>query len=107
MIVLFALSRVLEMAEEARQTGVRNSDLQFSGQRIGGALPRSLLPAFLRSTVIAVLIGILPGVGGNVAAFLSYNAVKRTSKAGDSYGAGTPKGVAAAESANHPTKGPA
>src|SRR5690606_21130199 len=57
--------------------------------------------AWVRSSIIGIIVGILPGAGGNVAAFLSYNEQKRVSKDPDSFGRGNPEGVAAAECANN------
>jgi putative tricarboxylic transport membrane protein len=48
-----------------------------------------------------VLVGILPGAGGSMAAFLSYNEARRASKNPDDWGKGEPEGVAAAETANN------
>jgi putative tricarboxylic transport membrane protein len=46
------------------------------------------------------MVGILPGAGGNIAAFLSYTEAKRADRDPDSFGKGNPKGVAAAEAGN-------
>ncbi|MEP3036511.1 MAG: tripartite tricarboxylate transporter permease, partial [Pseudoruegeria sp.] len=62
---------------------------------------RSLVPTWIRSSGIGIGVGILPGAGGNIAAFLSYNAAKNASGDPDSFGKGNPQGVAAAESGNN------
>jgi len=51
--------------------------------------------------LIGIWIGILPGAGGSMAAFLSYNEAKRNSKNPDEWGHGEPEGVAAAETSNN------
>ena len=51
--------------------------------------------------MIGIIVGILPGAGGNIAAFLSYNEVKRASRNPETFGTGNPEGVAAAECANN------
>lgn len=56
---------------------------------------------WLRSSVIGILVGILPGAGGSMAAFLSYNEARRASKNPETWGKGEPEGVAAAETANN------
>ena len=56
---------------------------------------------WLRSSVIGIFVGILPGAGGSMAAFLSYNEARRASDDPDSFGKGNPEGVAAAETANN------
>jgi putative tricarboxylic transport membrane protein len=55
----------------------------------------------LRSSIIGVIAGIIPGAGGNVAALLSYDAEVRFSKDKSEYGKGKVEGVAAAETANN------
>jgi putative tricarboxylic transport membrane protein len=102
---LFAVSRVLLMAEEARTTGVKDSDLRIAGSHVDRKLFRSMLPTWTRSSFIGIIVGILPGVGGNVAALLSYNEEKRSSKDSESFGKGNPLGVAAAECGNSADNG--
>jgi len=100
LIGLFALPRILRMAEEAVRTGVPKSDLHFSPGRFTWGLVGSMVPTWMRSSAIGIVVGILPGVGGNIAAFLSYNEAKRASKDPDSFGKGNPLGIAAAECGN-------
>jgi putative tricarboxylic transport membrane protein len=54
----------------------------------------------LRSSCIGVLIGIIPGVGGAVANFLSYVAAMQSSKHAETFGTGEPEGLIASEAAN-------
>jgi putative tricarboxylic transport membrane protein len=73
---------------------------------------RILLPSFsmlfnrLRiPQIIAIIVGtfegILPGAGGTVASFISYNEARRWSKHREEFGHGSPEGVAAPECANN------
>ncbi|MGL4790335.1 MAG: tripartite tricarboxylate transporter permease, partial [Anaerotignaceae bacterium] len=66
---------------------------------------RSILPACFKSSVIASLLGAMPGVGGGVAQFLCYNEVKRSSKKPQDFGKGSLEGVAAAEASNNAVVG--
>ena len=59
----------------------------------------------LRSSVIGTIIGIFPGAGATIAAFISYDMAKRTSKEPEKFGHGSLEGVAAAESANSSSVG--
>jgi len=45
--------------------------------------------------------GIMPGAGGTIAAFLSYNEARRWSRRPDEFGKGSPEGIAAPETANN------
>lgn len=105
LIGLFAVPRVFAMAEEAAHRGVSAQDLRLSGQKFSWTIFMSLIPIWIRSGVIGVLVGILPGAGGNIAAFFSYNEAKRSSKDGATFGTGNPKGVAAAECGNSSDNG--
>jgi putative tricarboxylic transport membrane protein len=59
----------------------------------------------LKSTIIGVLIGAVPGVGASVGNLIAYAQAKRTDPDSESYGKGNPKGVIAAESANSSSEG--
>ncbi|POR03626.1 C4-dicarboxylate ABC transporter permease [Alkalispirochaeta sphaeroplastigenens] len=58
-----------------------------------------------RAGVLGTLIGIFPGAGGTIAAFISYDVEKRFSKNPEEFGKGSPEGVAAAESSNSASAG--
>lgn len=55
----------------------------------------------VRSSLIGVGVGIIPGVGEDVGGWLSYWATKSTSKNPESFGAGNPSGVVSAEAGNN------
>jgi len=52
----------------------------------------------VKSAFIGTFTGSTPGAGADIAAFLCYSAARQQAKAGDDYGNGEPKGIAAAES---------
>lgn len=58
-----------------------------------------------RGSAIGTLIGAVPGVGGTVAAFLSYSTQVQMSKEPETYGKGNILGVIAPESANNAKDG--
>lgn len=55
----------------------------------------------LRSGVIGVYVGILPGVGEDMAAWSSYAAARRASKEADQFGKGSVEGLIAAETGDN------
>lgn len=57
--------------------------------------------AVIRSSLIGVSVGIIPGVGEDVGGWLSYWASKSTSKEPESFGKGNPTGIISAESGNN------
>ena len=101
LVGLYAMSRVLMMAEDAIRIGIKSADLKFSGGRLPYNPVKRFWKIWTRASVIGIIIGILPGAGGNIAAFLSYNENKRASKDPDSFGKGNPDGIAAAECGNN------
>ncbi|AEQ52553.1 tripartite tricarboxylate transporter permease [Pelagibacterium halotolerans] len=60
---------------------------------------------FLRSATIGTIIGIIPGVGGAVANFVSYGQTVATAKDKSRFGKGDIRGVIAPESANNAKDG--
>ena len=67
-------------------------------------LRRIRLPVGIGSTV-GTFLGILPGAGGPIAAFISYDYAKKTARRADQFGRGAVEGVAAPESANNAVTG--
>ena len=59
----------------------------------------------LRSALIGSLVGALPGTGGTVANFLSYDQAKKFSKHPEEFGKGIPSGIVASESSNSAVAG--
>ena len=59
----------------------------------------------LRSAVIGVVIGILPGLGGGPAGIMAYSTAKKASKTPEKFGKGCIDGVFASETANNATTG--
>jgi putative tricarboxylic transport membrane protein len=54
----------------------------------------------IRSALIGSGIGMLPGLGVTLAAFLSYGAARKASKTPENFGKGDPDGIIATEAAN-------
>jgi len=59
----------------------------------------------IRSSLIGVFVGILPGAGGDVANFVSYDQARKGSKNPKKFGTGIPAGIVASESSNNATAG--
>ena len=101
LVGLYALPPVVDLLETPLKTGVDNSKL--GTESIWKALPRmkGYWKTWLRGSAIGIWIGILPGAGGSMAAFMSYNEARRSSTNPEVWGEGEPEGVAAAEVANN------
>ncbi|MET3794740.1 tripartite tricarboxylate transporter permease [Aquamicrobium terrae] len=59
----------------------------------------------LRSSLIGIGIGILPGVGASVSSIVAYTTAKKVSKEPEKFGKGSEEAIVAAESANNATTG--
>ncbi|MEZ5847512.1 MAG: tripartite tricarboxylate transporter permease [Geminicoccaceae bacterium] len=102
LVGLYALPPVIDLLETPLKTdGVDSSKL--GTESIWKALPRmaGFWKTWIRSSLIGIWIGILPGAGGSMAAFMSYNEARRASKTPETWGTGEPEGVAAAETSNN------
>ena len=78
--------------------------------RISGVLPKikdlfKLLRSMLIGSLLGTGIGAIPGAGGPIAVFLSYDYARRTSKRSANFGKGEPEGVAAPEASNNAVAG--
>jgi putative tricarboxylic transport membrane protein len=58
-----------------------------------------------KSSLIGTIVGILPGTGGAIAAFIAYGDAKRVSKHPERFGNGAEDGIVAVESANNAAVG--
>ena len=65
---------------------------------------RMARPALL-SSIIGVIIGIIPGTGASMASWFSYDVAKNMSRHKEEFGHGSVEGIAAAESANNAVTG--
>ncbi|RKL63587.1 hypothetical protein DXT63_06165 [Thermoanaerobacteraceae bacterium SP2] len=105
MIGLFSLSQVMIQVEKMNEkTNKVIGDLKGSFWLTWSEL-KSIWRTIVRSSIIGVLIGILPGAGGDIASWLSYNEAKRFSKTPEKFGKGHIEGVAASEAANNAVTG--
>ena len=98
---LYAIPPALMMAEDAIKVGVDKAKLRLEKSPPIWRAFGDFWPTWTRAGIIGVLVGILPGTGGSMAAFISYNETRRADPDPDSFGKGNPKGVAAAECGNN------
>lgn len=76
-----------------RRTGVREGFQDvFRSRRI-----------VVQSSLVGVVVGILPGIGGAASQFMAYSLAKRTSPKGDDFGTGRIEGVIAADASVNAT----
>lgn len=106
MIGMFAASQLFGLVGTEyliESEGARK--ISSAGIRRGMRLALSYPGVLIRGSLIGVLIGALPGVGGAIANLLSYSETKRADAEPETFGTGNPKGVVAAEAANSSSEG--
>lgn len=74
--------------------------------RLTWAEYKHCMPHVMRSSFIGAFIGMLPGLGSAIAAFVAYGEGKRRAKNPEEWGKGALEGVAAPEAANNAVSGP-
>jgi len=99
-IGLFAFSEVFSLIESGDRTISEKGEL--SGRIIDGLkTPFRYLKTVVRSSLIGLGIGTIPGEGAAVANFTAYLAEARASKRPEDFGTGIPEGVIAPEASNN------
>ena len=107
LIGLFAIPQVLSEIESFGKT-----KSLFTTQIERGLLEKTvkstlkMLRALGVGSIVGSVIGLIPGIGGQVSGIVAYDQSKKISKMPEAYGTGSPEGIVAAESANNAMVGP-
>lgn len=105
LIGLFALVEILAKAEKKLgELRLDTAKMHDDGKITKEEFKRMIRPV-LMSSLIGVMVGIVPGTGASEASWFSYNTAKNLSKHPEEFGHGSVEGVAAAESANNAVTG--
>jgi putative tricarboxylic transport membrane protein len=99
MVGLFAVSELLQQSSTGEWTKTNRNvgRLRFPNAQ----LRRRLIKPQLFGSIIGTFEGVMPGAGGTIASFMSYNEARRWSRHPEEFGKGSPEGVAAPETANN------
>ena len=105
LIGVFAFAQVLSSIEDYYHSQ-QSEPIKF----IDKVLPswadiKKVFVTLVRSSTIGTFIGCVPGTGGDIASFVSYDQAKRWSKNSANFGNGEPEGVAAPEAGNNAVSG--
>lgn len=104
LIGLFAIPQLIDNLKPAAASTVS------AAREFGSVLPRlvdlvRVKTAAMIGSLCGTFLGILPGAGGPIAAFISYDYAKKVSSSPDEFGQGSIEGVSAPESANNAVAG--
>ena len=107
LIGLFAVPQIYQLLVTSRQTssgGLFTTEDTPLWSSIKYNLSR--VKALAIGTISGVVVGIIPGAGGQIAGLVAYDQVRKFSPDASKFGHGEPDGVIAAESANNAMVGP-
>ncbi len=100
-----ALSEVVFQMQKQFIAGKSGAELSCGADpddcKLRFAEMRKLVKTAIRSSGIGVVIGVLPGLGSTMAAFMAYGTAKKASKHPEEFGKGSLEGIAAPEAANN------
>lgn len=99
LIGLFSMIQMLEIAGQRSHHKIDISALKGPQKR--SKMPKGMGKYIGLGSGTGTVIGVLPGEGATIAAFISYNFAKQISKTKSLFGKGNPEGVAAAEAGNN------
>lgn len=105
LIGLFALVEILAKAEKRLDSLKLDTAKMHDDGKITKAEYKRMARPVLLSSLIGVLVGIIPGTGASEASWFSYSQAKNMSKHPEEFGHGSVEGIAAAESANNAVTG--
>ena len=94
-IIQFFTVKISEQVKSAPMSGVGASFAEF----------KRCFKTIIRGSLIGVVLGAIPGIGGAPSAFLSYSEARRNSPRQENFGKGEIEGVAAAEAGNNGVAG--
>lgn len=103
---MFAIAQMIELALKGGSIASgsdKSAEINGVGQGVAAVFRH--FPTVLRGSAIGTFVGAIPGLGGTVAAFLSYTSAVHSSRNPESFGKGNIVGVIAPESANNAKDG--
>ncbi len=107
LIGLFAVSQIMANARD--KASVKTLDFsgtnQNSGERFTFREYLKRIKMIVPVSLMGLVIGILPGLGGNISNLMAYSYAKNTSSHPEEYGKGCVDGIIASETANNATVG--
>jgi len=97
LIGMFSITQMLALTGEK---SIASGDIDITAIK-REKMPKGMWPFITLGTGTGTIVGIIPGEGATIAAFMSYNMAKAKSKVKHLFGKGNPEGIAAAEAGNN------
>ncbi len=107
LVGLFAIPQVLSMVTpQTLPNGI--TKFAMESQSVVTSMMETIKrwKALIIGSVIGVVVGLIPGAGGQIAGLVAYDQTRKMSPNKEDFGKGEPAGVIAAESANNGMVGP-
>lgn len=105
LVGLFAIPQVLTMLTPADSESLIKTLTPHSLSR-AVRLVASKTKTLTIGSVVGIIVGLIPGAGGQIAGLVAYDQSRKFSARREHYGKGEPEGLIAAESANNAMVGP-
>lgn len=109
LIGLFTISQVMSNCEDYKHAN--QSILEKSNATLGKKMLPTLkeVPRYIwnwvSASIIGIVVGILPGAGGNIGSWIAYDQAKKHSKHKEEFGNGSLEGLASCEAGNNAVTG--
>ena len=105
LIGVFAFAQVLSSIEDYYHNERKEQHMMLDRLLPSFDDIKRVFSTLLRSSFIGTFIGCVPGTGGDIASFVSYDQAKRWSKHSKNFGNGEPEGIVASEAGNNAVSG--
>ena len=107
LIGLFAVPQVLTLLSQSFSRGTVNL-FELGESHLFQSIRYNLtrVRALVIGSVMGIVVGIIPGAGGQIAGLVAYDQTRKSSRNPEKFGKGEPDGIIAAESANNGMVGP-
>lgn len=105
LVGLYAISEVMKAAIKREEKTDVVTDFKIKGFGLTLLEAKGQIGNWIRSSLLGLGVGILPGIGGSSANIIAYSVAKNSSKHPEKFGTGIIDGVCATESSNNASIG--
>ena len=107
LIGFFAVAEIFQAASDSARPEQEGEVVDYHIRGLGFSMAEfnSQIPNMIRSALIGIGVGILPGIGGGTSNLLAYATAKNQSKYPEKFGTGIIDGIVASETSNNASIG--